>query len=124
MTDHELQLKAVALRRALFLLLLFGVLLAAGLHTAQETNASAKVIRWGDFHLRQKSEWYATPEARRVADNLLQHQSPVGGWPKSVDFAATPTPKSLADAVSGGRANSLDNDATTMPMAFLARHNL
>jgi len=44
-----------------------------------------------------------------------------GGWPKSVDFAAAPTPQPLADAVSGGRANSLDNDATTVPMQFLAR---
>ena len=44
-----------------------------------------------------------------------------GGWPKSVDFAAAPTPQSLADAVSGGRANSLDSDATTVPMQFLAR---
>jgi PelA/Pel-15E family pectate lyase len=37
-----------------------------------------------------------------------------------VDFAAAPTPQSLADAVSGGQANSLDNDATTQPMQFLA----
>ena len=109
------------LRRALILLLVTGILFPTLLLNAQETNAPAKNRRWGDFHLRQKPEWYATAEARRIADNLLQHQSPVGGWPKSVDFAAAPTPKSLADAVSGGRANSLDNDATTMPMEFLAR---
>ena len=121
MNNQELQLKAVALRRALSMLLAAGLLLPAVLLNAQETNAPAKQRRWGDSYLRQKPEWYATPEARRIADNLLQHQSPAGGWPKSVDFAATPTPQSLADAVSGGRANSLDNDATTMPMEFLAR---
>jgi PelA/Pel-15E family pectate lyase len=121
MTDHELQFKAIALRRALFLLLLMGLLVPAVILDAQETDAPAKNRRWGDSYLRQKAEWYATAEAQRIADNLLQHQSPVGGWPKSVDFAATPTPKSLADAVSGGRANSLDNDATTEPMQFLAR---
>jgi PelA/Pel-15E family pectate lyase len=121
MPDHELQPKAVALRRALSLLLLAVVFFPSLLLIAQDTNASAKNRRWGDFYLRQRPEWYATAEARRIADNLLHHQSQVGGWPKSVDFVATPTPQSLADAVSGGRANSLDNDATTMPMQFLAR---
>lgn len=109
------------LRHALFLLLLTVVLFPASILNAQDADAPAKKIRWGDYYLRQKPEWYATAEARRIADNLLQHQSPVGGWPKSVDFTAAPTPQSLADAVSGGRANSLDNDATTMPMQFLAR---
>ena len=121
MTDHELHLKTFALRRALSMLLAAALLLPMALLHAQETNAPAKQQRWGDFYLRQKPEWYASAEARRIADNLLQHQSSVGGWPKSVDFAAPPTAQSLADAVSGGRANSLDNDATTMPMEFLAR---
>ena len=121
MTDHELQLKAVALHCALTLLLVTGLLLPALNLNAQETNAPTKKVRWGDFYLRQKADWYVTAEARRIADNLLQHQSPAGGWPKSVDFTATPTPKSLADAVRGGRANSLDNDATTLPMEYLAR---
>jgi len=121
MTDANFHLKWIALRRALFLLVLAGILFPDLALNAQETAAPEIRIRWGDYYLRQQPEWYATAEARRIADNLLQHQSPVGGWPKSVDFAATPTPRSLADAVSGGRANSLDNDATTMPMEFLAR---
>lgn len=92
---------------------------------AQETNppaakSVAATLRWGEFYLRQKSEWYASTGARRVADNILQHQSPAGGWPKSINFAAAPTAESLADAVSGGRANSLDNGATTTPMQFIA----
>ncbi len=108
-------------RRAVIFLVLNYALLPTLIVHAQETNASERRTRWGDFYLRQKAEWYATEEARRVADNLLQYQSPVGGWPKSVDFAAKPTPQSLADAARGGRANSLDNDATTRPMEFLAR---
>lgn len=121
MTDHGFELKAVAQRRTLTLLLASSILLPTLILNAQETNAHAKKVRWGDFYLRQKPDWYATSEARRIADNLLQHQSPVGGWPKSVDFAVTPTPQSLAAAVSGGQANSLDNDATTVPMQYLAR---
>jgi len=116
MTDRKPELV-----RALILLLLTGILLPVLIVKAQETEAPAKKVRWGEFYLRQKPEWYAMAEARRIADNLLQHQSPAGGWPKSVDFTATPTPQSLADAVSGGRANSLDNNATTLPMQFLAR---
>jgi PelA/Pel-15E family pectate lyase len=120
MTDAQLQFKSSAPHHITFLSLLIGILLAAWTLPAQETNAPANAPRWGNSYLRQKPEWYATTEARRLADNLLQHQSPVGGWPKSVDFAATPTAESLADAVSGGRANSLDNDATTVPMQYLA----
>jgi PelA/Pel-15E family pectate lyase len=121
-TAHERpQPTAVAPRSRHALLIVAALVTPAAWLSAQESDAPASHRRWSASYLREKAEWYASPEARRVADNLLQHQSPAGGWPKSVDFAATPTPQSLADAVSGGRANSLDNDATTTPMQYLAR---
>ena len=121
MSHREVQTTAASLRRVPALMVLSVVVLKAALLDAQETDAPTTHRRWGASYLHEKSEWYASPEAQRIADHLLQHQSPAGGWPKSVDFAAAPTPQSLADAVSGGRANSLDNDATTVPMQFLAR---
>jgi PelA/Pel-15E family pectate lyase len=78
-------------------------------------------IRWGEAVLRQPPSWYGSAEARAVADNVLQYQSPQGGWPKSTDLATSPRTPDDVPRPGDGRANSLDNEATTLPMAFLAR---
>ncbi|WP_197525316.1 pectate lyase [Pseudobythopirellula maris] len=52
---------------------------------------------------------------------MLEYQSPQGGWPKSTDLSKSPrTPDDIPQPGSG-RANSLDNEATTLPLRFLAR---
>jgi PelA/Pel-15E family pectate lyase len=51
----------------------------------------------------------------------MQYQSPQGGWPKSTDLATPPRTPDDSPPLDRGRANSLDNEATTLPMAFLAR---
>ena len=78
-------------------------------------------MRWHENVMRQKPEWYDSAEARAVADSVIQYQSPQGGWPKSTDLARPPRRPEDIPPPGGGRANSLDNDATTLPMAFLAR---
>jgi len=88
---------------------------------AAEVTGSATKIRWGDTALRQKPEWYASTEARAIADSVIQYQSPQGGWPKSTDLATPPRTSDDIPPEGRGRANSLDNDATTLPMQFLAR---
>lgn len=77
--------------------------------------------RWSDAYLRHRPEWYATPAARAIADSVIQYQSPQGGWPKSTDLAQPPRSPEDIPPEGRGRANSLDNDATTVPMQFLAR---
>ncbi|MDO8835078.1 MAG: pectate lyase [Vicinamibacterales bacterium] len=85
---------------------------------AQSAAPAPRVpTRWGIGVLGNTPEWYGSAEARAVADSVLQYQSPQGGWPKSTDLAAPP--QDTPDPGSG-RANSLDNDATTLPMQFLA----
>ncbi len=109
------------------LLYIVTLALAALTANAQETNSPATnnppaaKIRWGNGYLRQKPEWYASAEARAVADSVIQFQSPQGGWPKSTDLT-TPrsSPESLAETMAGDRANTIDNGATTTPMRFLA----
>jgi PelA/Pel-15E family pectate lyase len=77
--------------------------------------------RWGSDYLEHSADWYATAAARAVADSVLQYQSPQGGWPKSTDLAVPPRTPDDIPPEGRGRANSLDNDATTLPMEFLAR---
>lgn len=76
---------------------------------------------WGSHVLDHDEAWYASDEARKIADNVIQYQSSQGGWPKSTDLARPPLTPADIPPEGGGRANSLDNDATTVPMEFLAR---
>ena len=69
---------------------------------ATEFTAAGMQVRWGPAVLRQKPEWYASAEARAIADNVIRWQSPHGGWPKNTDLAAVPpAPEALADARNG-----------------------
>ena len=72
-------------------------------------------VRWADV-LRQAHVWYAGQEARAIAENVLRYQRASGGWPKDIDMATVPaaTPPTRPDA-------TLDNNATTTQIRFLAR---
>src|SRR5579885_901526 len=39
-------------------------------------------------YVKQPAEWYATPEAKTIAANILSYQSALGGWPKNIDTTA------------------------------------
>jgi PelA/Pel-15E family pectate lyase len=67
-----------------------------------------------DF-LSRSDEWFASPEAARLGENILSWQSEGGGWPKNTD-----TTKPFA----GDRSKlqgTFDNGATTDELRFLAR---
>jgi PelA/Pel-15E family pectate lyase len=77
--------------------------------------------RWGESFLQRKPEWYASAGAREIADTVLPYQTDAGAWPKNTDLAAKPgSAEYLEDIRTGGRANTIDNGGTTMPMRFLA----
>jgi len=66
--------------------------------------------------------WYASEEARTIADHVVGRQSAAGGWTKGNDYTkpnAGSAPKNH-DIWSGG---TFDNDATIAEMRFLVRVN-
>lgn len=80
--------------------------------------------------------WYAGAEARSIADNIISFQTPTGGWGKNQDRSAPPRVHGQMylpfDSKAGSHAaadlaggwsfiGTLDNDATTTELAFLAR---
>ena len=83
-------------------------------------NAFAKV-RFSKNLLKKDNDWFQSEEAKAIADAVIQYQSPQGGWPKSTDLATPPRSSKDIPPPGHGRANSFDNDATTVPMQFLAR---
>ena len=77
-------------------------------------------ITWNAELLRKPAEWYATPDARAIADSVVQFQSPQGAWPKNTDLATPPRTPQDVPQPGDGLTNTIDNGATTMPMQFLA----
>ena len=89
--------------------------------------------------LNRPAAWYATAEARRMADNVVSFQTPAGGWSKNfnaADHARRPGEGFSHDNVSRFLApgdndtpadlhwnyiGTFDNDATTTQLRFIAK---
>lgn len=62
--------------------------------------------------------WYASEEARTIADRVVNWQTVVGGWVKTGDYTRNREPKDdHKDAWSSG---TFDNDSTIYELRFLA----
>lgn len=84
--------------------------------------AAAEQTDWGPV-LAKPAHWYASDEARRIADNILLYQRDNGGWPKEANQIAPLTP-GQATAVrrrKGQTDTTIDNRTTTSQLRFLAR---
>tara|TARA_R110001599_G_scaffold323327_3_gene534752 strand:+ start:1968 stop:4463 length:2496 start_codon:yes stop_codon:yes gene_type:complete len=80
-------------------------------------------VVWSADIVAQDAGWFASDAAVRIANNVLRYQSAEGGWPKNVDLAQWPPRAQDAAFATDGKANTFDNDATTVPMEFLAQAN-
>jgi PelA/Pel-15E family pectate lyase len=66
--------------------------------------------------LKQPDSWFATKEAKKVADIILTYQADAGGWPKNTD--------TVSKAYEGDRAKlqpTFDNKGTVDELRFMAR---
>jgi pectinesterase len=78
---------------------------------------------WKKVALQMPEEWYATSEAKKVADNVLFCQQDIGGWAKNKPYHQPLTGSDSADVIKL-RPNigaTIDNGATTTEMIFLAK---
>lgn len=76
----------------------------------------ADPVPWDGRILSRDPAWYGSAQARAIADSVLLYQSAEGAWPKNVSLATPP-----AGPIEPGSTNTIDNQATTVPMAYLAR---
>ena len=81
-----------------------------------------ELVAWRDA-MRQKRQWYGSPEAIRIADNLLLYQHDNGGWEKNIDMAGPLGSATLKVVIAEKKEahTTIDNDATYTQMNFLAR---
>jgi PelA/Pel-15E family pectate lyase len=62
--------------------------------------------------------WYASDEARNLADHIVAWQRPSGGWTKGGVY--TRAPQAEDDHHDGWSAGTFDNDSTIQELRFLA----
>ena len=86
-----------------------------------QVEPKAKDISWGKGVLDYEKSWYASDDAKKLAYNVLKYQSSQGGWPKNTDLAKPVLSPEDVPSAGSGKANSMDNDATSLPMQFLAK---
>lgn len=83
--------------------------------------------------------WYRTPEALHIAENVVSFQTPAGGWSKNLDFSGPlrargqgyapdnvsrhlgPADFDAPAEPAWNYVGTLDNDATTTQLRFLAQ---
>jgi len=109
---------------------------AGGLKTPLEPahGSSARSVP-----LQRDAAWYASAEARHIADVIVSFQTPAGGWGKNMDMSKESrrpgeafTPNNISKFLAPGDfdaprepdwnyVGTIDNDATTTQMNFLAK---
>lgn len=104
-----------------------------------ETPPAPPVAGSGKMPLNKEAAWYASPEARAIADTIVSFQTPSGGWSKNQDRSKPPRLRGQryannAETMEVGTGSfdapqdrywtfvgTLDNGATTTEMRFLGR---
>lgn len=83
---------------------------------------ASPAIPWSGC-MSQPADWYGSAEALRIAQNVLLYQRNTGGWPKNIDMAVPLTESGRARVKDEKRLtdSTIDNDATTTQIRFLAR---
>jgi PelA/Pel-15E family pectate lyase len=105
---------------------LVGFLLMVFMICGSAANAQAQTsekMGWKNAQ-RQKSDWYGSSEARRIADNVLLYQNNNGGWHKNIDMTnelGDKERKQLKKEKSQSSGTTIDNGATYTQMEFLAK---
>lgn len=68
--------------------------------------------------LKASAAWYASEEARRIADHIVNWQTPAGGWTKGGDYTRNRQPAD--DHHDAWSCGTFDNDSTIHEMRYLA----
>ena len=87
----------------------------------EKQEKSSPIVKWSEA-LKQQAAWYASPEAFRIADNVVLYQRNSGGWPKNVDMTILRVSDRPTVLKQKNKTDStIDNGATYTQLRFLAR---
>ncbi|MBN1183474.1 MAG: pectate lyase [Bacteroidales bacterium] len=80
--------------------------------------------RWNRLVFENDDAWYATDEAKAIAENVLLYQRDIGGWPKNIQMQkplSDEEKEELKKKKSSTNDCTTDNSATFTEMTFLSR---
>ena len=83
-----------------------------------------KEQKWASIIEDKESSWFATAEAKEVAENVLLYQRNIGGWPKNIQMQKPLTPAEKQDLIAlktDLNEITTDNGATCQEMLFLSK---
>ena len=83
-----------------------------------------KEQKWSSIIRDNDSSWFATNEAKAIAENVLLYQRNIGGWPKNIQMQKPLTAdekKQLLAKKSDLTEITTDNGATCQEMLFLSK---
>lgn len=107
---------------ALILALLVGTV-AMSQNKQQSNNRNYLGMRWANVATRMPSEWYASEDAKRVAENVLISQKEMGGWTKNQPYHHhfSDSLKTYFLHTKTEKGGTFDNGATITELRFLAK---
>lgn len=104
-----IQLKKITV---LFLLITVGI------------NAQSTYKKWPDIIRKNDDAWFASAEAKKIAENVLLYQRNIGGWPKNIQMQQELSPqqqKDLIELKKTAAETTTDNGATCQEMLFMSK---
>lgn len=104
-----IQLKKITV---LFLLITVGI------------NAQNTYKKWPDIIRKNDDAWFASAEAKKIAENVLLYQRNIGGWPKNIQMQQELSPqqqKDLIELKKTAAETTTDNGATCQEMLFMSK---
>jgi PelA/Pel-15E family pectate lyase len=111
--------------QAILVLLLFTVSCKSVAQDKKSENQSqAKITDWNKFIVSKDENWFATPEANTVAENVLLYQRDIGGWPKNIqmqNLISDDEKQKLLKLKSDPEGATIDNGSTSQEMLFLSK---
>lgn len=87
-------------------------------------NAQVHDKSWRNITKKKESTWFASNEAKQIAENVLLYQRDIGGWPKNVQMhkpLSQADKKALIEKKHTNLGATTDNGATIQEMLFLSK---
>jgi pectinesterase len=88
------------------------------------SNAQNTYKNWPDVIRKNDATWFASVEAKNIAENVLLYQRNIGGWPKNIQMQEELTPeqkKELLEVKKTTKETTTDNGATCQEMLFMSK---
>ncbi len=92
--------------------------------TIVSSQAQVHDKSWRTIINNKDSAWFATQEAKAIAENVLLYQRNIGGWPKNIQMQKPLSKEEklqLESQKSSTDEVTTDNGATTQEMLFLSK---